>query len=99
MTMIRAIYNPDPDRWRQYRSPGSFILTPRETAGLFEMRFFCPTGEGWDFGILIGDGFKPGGSRPSWRWNGSKTEPTLDPSVNMEGHWHGWLRDGYWRVV
>jgi hypothetical protein len=99
MSWVRAIYNPEPEQWRQYRSPGSFILIPRPTAGLFEMRFFCPTGADLENSLLIGEGFKPGGDRPSWRWNGSRSEPTLDPSVNIEGHWHGWLRGGYWRAV
>jgi hypothetical protein len=97
--MIRAIFNPDAERWRHFGSPGSFILIPRETPGLLEFRYFCPCGCGAENGLLIGDGFKPGGDRPSWRWNGSKTEPTLDPSVNMEGHWHGWLNSGYWRAA
>lgn len=33
---------------------------------------------------------------PSWGWNGDRKRPTLEPSVNHVGHWHGWLKDGMW---
>ena len=31
------------------------------------------------------------------RWNGATEKPTLHPSINMLGHWHGWLREGVWQ--
>lgn len=98
--MIRALYNAADraDAFDRNRHPGSFMLIPRQTPGLFEFDYFCPCGCGVQGSLLIGEGFKPGGERPSWRWNGSRTEPTLDPSVNHVGHWHGWLRNGYWEV-
>lgn len=34
----------------------------------------------------------PNGS--CWRWNGSKESPTLEPSLNLVGYWHGYLRNG-----
>lgn len=66
--------------------------------GLFDFIYFCPCGCGSEGELLIGQDFKPGGKGSSWRWNGSRTEPTLDPSVNHVGHWHGWLRNGYWEA-
>lgn len=30
----------------------------------------------------------------SWDLSGSESAPTLMPSVNWNGGWHGWLRDG-----
>jgi len=30
----------------------------------------------------------------SWVWNGDKELPTLIPSINVVGQWHGFLRDG-----
>ena len=96
--MIRALFYPDRDAWARNRHAGSFILVGRDHPGLFEFRYFCPCGCGIEGGLLIGEGFKPGGDRPSWRWNGSRTEPTLDPSVHHVGHWHGWLKSGYWEV-
>lgn len=95
--MIRAIHFPDRGRWAEYRTPGSFIVLPYGSGGRAMLAAFCPCGCGRQFALLVGEGHKPGGDRPSWRWNGSLTEPTLDPSVNQVGHWHGWLRDGYWR--
>jgi hypothetical protein len=97
--MIRAIYYPEHQAqfWEAYRTPGSFRLIARETPGLCELQYWCPCGCGLRNSLLVGKGHKPGGDRPSWRWNESTTEPTLDPSVNVVGHWHGWLRDGYWR--
>ena len=32
--------------------------------------------------------------RPVWQWNGNRDAPTLMPSINVVGRWHGWLRDG-----
>lgn len=99
--MIRAIHYPEHQAafWEDYRTPGSFRLVPRAETGLFEFQYWCPCGCGQRGSLLVGQGHKPGGERPSWRWNGSATEPTLDPSVHHVGHWHGWLRDGYWRVA
>jgi hypothetical protein len=34
------------------------------------------------------------GSPQSWEWNGSTEAPTLQPSINHNGCWHGWLTDG-----
>jgi len=45
--------------------------------------------------LLAGKNFKPA-QGPSWNWNGSSSAPTLTPSVNHEGHWHGWLTAGVW---
>ena len=53
--------------------------------------------------VLVSDGllwFLPGGKQRAWRWNGSRTEPTLDPSVTIVHGDHGkfawWLEHGYW---
>lgn len=29
-----------------------------------------------------------------WSWNGDYDKPTLTPSLNIIGQWHGWLREG-----
>lgn len=31
---------------------------------------------------------------PRWDLSGSPSAPTLKPSINTRGHWHGWVRDG-----
>lgn len=95
--MIRAIWFPDPDSFDRHKTPGSFQIGARTESGLFHLVYYCPCGCGLLNRLLVGKEFKPGGARPGWRWNGSVSEPTLDPSVNVVGHWHGWLRNGYWR--
>lgn len=32
--------------------------------------------------------------QPAWQWDGNEDKPTLTPSVNAEGIWHGWVRAG-----
>ena len=34
------------------------------------------------------------GSDPSWEWDGNEDKPTLSPSVNAVGCWHGWVKSG-----
>lgn len=34
------------------------------------------------------------GPEPSWEWDGNEDKPTLTPSVNAVGSWHGWIRAG-----
>lgn len=97
--MIRALYFPDRADFEAKAYPGSFHLQERKVRGLFDMFYFCPCGCGHVGKLLIGKGHKPGGARPSLNWNGSTTEPELKPSVNHVGHWHGWLRLGYWEAV
>ena len=38
----------------------------------------------------------PAGSAvpPVWQWDGNKEAPTLSPSIDVIGVWHGWLRAG-----
>jgi hypothetical protein len=30
----------------------------------------------------------------SWEWDGNEENPTLNPSINSVGTWHGWVRAG-----
>lgn len=34
------------------------------------------------------------GSQQSWEWDGNLDAPTLTPSINHVGCWHGWLTSG-----
>ncbi|MGZ9811272.1 DUF6527 family protein [Pseudoroseicyclus sp. H15] len=97
--MIRAIHFSSVESFEQHKTPGSIRITPRQAAGLFELAYFCPCGCGTRNSLLIGEGFKPEGTRASWTWNGSRSEAGLEPSVHQVGHWHGHLRNGYWREV
>jgi hypothetical protein len=36
-----------------------------------------------------------GASDPThWGWDGNREAPTLTPSINVIGRWHGWLQAG-----
>ncbi|SFJ36943.1 DUF6527 family protein [Albimonas pacifica] len=97
--MTRARHIPDEGDFEGEGRPGSFRLIPGERQGEYEFAYICPCGCGAEGWLLVGHGHKPMGRRASWRWNGSTSAPTLDPSVNHVGHWHGWLRDGVWKEV
>lgn len=58
----------------------------------------CPCGCGDVASLRIGVE-KPAES-PSWKWNGNREKPTLEPSVYAKATcgYHGWLRDGVWET-
>lgn len=92
--MIRAIRFTDRKEFMAQRLAGS-ISFDRE-ADQVALSFWCPCGCDALARIQVGEGVKPPAS-PSWEWNGSETEPTLNPSVRqLNCGWHGWLRGGYW---
>ena len=96
--MIRALEYKDQREFRQARVPGS-VYFGREVDGTTPFWFCCPCGCNDFSRIPIGQNVKPDIS-PSWRWNGSFTEPTLTPSVRqLNCGWHGWLAGGYWESV
>jgi len=96
--MIRAIAFTDRRLHREKALPGSLWFMEAEGGDSPALWFFCPCGCGELDHILTGVEFKPQSGGPSWLWNGSRTEPTLRPSVHRQPHWHGWLRDGYWEA-
>ena len=48
-------------------------------------------GGGWS-AIEVQKG-SPGGPR-IWGWDGNEDKPTLTPSINAPGQWHGFLTNG-----
>lgn len=64
--------------------------------------FTCPCGCGSFSRLPVGlnekppHGIDPDGIKATWRWDGNRTRPTLDPSIHHVGHWHGWLKNGVW---
>lgn len=38
---------------------------------------------------------RPNPNGAQWSLSGKRDEPTLSPSLNWVGVWHGWLQDGY----
>lgn len=75
--------------------PGGFRCDTPDSDGEQAFWYCCPCGCGRIAPLNVGNGFKPAVG-PSWKWNGSTERPTLEPSVNHVGHWHGWLTDGVW---
>lgn len=57
--------------------------------------FVCPCGCKRVVDIRAGLSEKPA-KEPSWQFDGNYESATLHPSVNIVGHWHGWLRNGWW---
>ena len=97
--MIRAIHYPDRASFLAARIAGSFYVPPIGPGDVATMMFICPCGCGARCVITVGNGATPKHVRPSWKWNGSTSVITLEPSLIQPCDWHGFLRDGYWEAV
>lgn len=100
---LRALLYLDRRAQRAEGHPGAVFFTDPGDGGVSAMWFICPCGCRQVSRITVGIEHKPHMAGPSWKWNGSTTEPTLHPSVKQASNgvckgWHGWLRDGYWGV-
>jgi hypothetical protein len=95
---MKAVHVEDFKAFRDQRLAGSFHVENPDEDGEQFFWYCCPCGCGTVGPLLVGNGFKPEAG-PSWNWNGWVTAPTLMPSVNHVGHWHGWLRGGEWIVA
>ncbi|TPM41530.1 DUF6527 family protein [Mesorhizobium sp. B2-3-4] len=94
---VTATYFDDWHKQRTAKVAGSISVSPfPDEDGNQYLSYCCPCGCGRLAPLLVGNGFKPAES-PSWQWNGSREKPTLTPSINHIGHWHGYLTDGVWR--
>ena len=82
--------------WEEGRkfSPGAFAIDYEGE----HFAYSCPCGCGSIGRLRIGEKQKPGLS-PSWEWDGNRESPTLSPSIHQIGHWHGYLRAGFWTQV
>ncbi|BBU57403.1 hypothetical protein KU6B_36680 [Mameliella alba] len=101
---LRAIVFADRTDHRRNAVPGSIWIAPCEEGEEAALWFVCPCGCGQVSRITVGHRHKPKAHGATWNWNGSRSEPTLHPSVNVHRNetcagWHGWLRDGYWEVA
>jgi hypothetical protein len=97
----------EPGEWRFIDSVRFKECIPPAQGVRGLLQYACPNGRGLCGHILVGNGFKPGGDRPSWNWNGSVVAPTLTPSINCQASgptgeeytgcgWHSYLTDGEW---
>ncbi|MEM7669721.1 MAG: DUF6527 family protein [Pseudomonadota bacterium] len=95
--MIRAIEYTDFEAFKHDRVTGSYYLGPKDDFQKLDFWYCCPSGSGNIQSIVVGDSFKPVLSGiATWKLTGQPGSPTLHPSVNHVGVWHGWLRGGYW---
>ena len=92
---LLATHVPDKEAFLRDAIAGSFRVSTRDSDGWQQFWYCCPCGCGATAPLTVGNKFKPDGG-PSWLWDGSTDAPTLSPSVNHVGHWHGFLRRGVW---
>lgn len=85
----------DAERWARIRAlpPGAMFRAywlERNYAGPdgMSLAVICPCNESFAMDMPATDG----GGR--WTRTGTPPKITLSPSINLVGHWHGWLRDG-----
>lgn len=82
--------------------------TDIEPGRMGRLTYACPR-NGQECGnVIIGNGMKPPGGKPTWQWDGNADAPTLTPSINCLSHgpngekyagcgWHGWLTAGVFK--
>lgn len=75
----------------EYQRQGQFDVCT-EPSGQRRFWFVCPGSCKGLAAIAI----RPvvDGSPQSWDWDGSTDAPTLHPSIDHKGCWHGWLKNG-----
>lgn len=92
--------------FRQRGPAGGFFLEAKpdgdERSIWGWIRFRCPCGCNSYNRLPIGLNEKPpkgadtnAGVRATWMWDGNREKPTLSPSIHHVGHWHGFLRGGF----
>lgn len=75
--------------------PGGYCVREADDRGRVFFWYCCPCGCGAVYVLDAGRGFKPA-QGPSWELTQEGDNVTLYPSLNLVGHWHGWLTDGVW---
>ena len=95
---VWATHFPNFAEFESQRMAGSIHVDPPDIDGEVLFRYFCPCGCGHVGLLTVGVDFKPSGPGATWNWNGKTDAATLNPSVNHVGHWHSWLKDGYWEA-
>ena len=81
----------DDDKVRAEIQLGDFEITT-EPSGQRQFWFRCPG----KCGCVAPLALRPvvNGAAQSWDFDGNEDAPTLHPSINHVGCWHGWLRAG-----
>lgn len=95
---VKATFLQDVDADEREDVPGGFTFYVKAESGDQPrgMIYTCPCGckrrGALPFRPTTGDDV----GRASWEWDGNREVPTLNPSVHHVGHWHGWLKAGFW---
>ena len=90
--------------------PGEFMIVereaskaepdcyPRDREPSVTVRIFCGVLPGGHYVSIpirpVPQTDKPINGGHSWEWDGNADKPTLMPSINYTGRWHGWVRSG-----
>lgn len=96
MIIMKAVHTPglEESYWSEAQvtpARGTFEVQTIEENGQRRFVYVCP-----GCATMGSIAIRPvvAGSAQSWDWNGSVESPTLTPSINHVGCWHGWLTNG-----
>ena len=101
---VRATYIKTDDRDELVEKPEALVPKGSFTFDGEYFTYVCPCGCK-SIGVLRAslEGLsreRPAGasttSGPIWLFDCNYANPTLTPSVHHIGHWHGWLKNGWW---
>lgn len=88
----------NPNQVVSQASPGDFdYLTLQGSQRQLWVR--CPGKCGTLQALVLRPVVKPTPEHPSWEFSGTENQPTLHPSYDHPGCWHGWLTDGVFSSV
>lgn len=92
MIPMRRLPNDDPNTSDAItdRAPGTFYWYVSDDGSKRRIFFRCPNGN------LCNVPIAPTRLRngATWQWNGNEDAPTLSPSIDCKGCWHGHIRNG-----
>lgn len=89
----------DDDSERASVQKGDFQITKDEANGQRWFWFKCPGPCGTVAAIALRPVVNPQFGQQSWEFDGNEEAPTLSPSLNHVGCWHGWLRGGLFSLA
>lgn len=92
---VRATYIRTGDRDDLVGKPESLVPKGSFTFDGEYFTYVCPCGCK-HVGVLRAALHEKPSDGPSWLFDGNYADPTLTPSINHMGHWHGWLKKGWW---
>lgn len=87
---MKAIHTPGLSQFPDHPPEGAFEVAA-DPSGQRRFWFVCPGCK-----LIAAIALRPvvDGSPQSWEFDGNVEAPTLRPSINHVGCWHGWLTAG-----